>query len=471
MKYLKQTKYMVGRDLFIPKNISLKFQRGACLSPIRDSKTIHIKGNIVSGPNVIFLKGLSFDIYNNNVLAHWFEGIDLGESINRASSSLVHGGSINVVKLGRYNINTPIKLRGGQSLIGTLPGGNNDLASPDNVPIAFVYSGKDTFITLGGLYGYEDSQFIQGITFYGFEYDRRPTNYTRTCIGIGGSGTTRKVNIERCEFFYWDIGIDLNKISSRTGQVSKIMHNTFRRMNTAIKMDGSDHVTIYDNRIIDCVDSWINIGDSCTYSIWIDHNNCANSSQYFGDGIIIGCGDQVNITFNHMETHVSKYGSRCIKLGNSSAILSVNIIGNFMNFYGQECGVDLNGIITGLYLFGNDFHGMQSPQTKAGINHQAILSNATAIANQTYGSNDKPLIADSTNDWNSKEDGFKILDNGGYSDTIGLHHITYQPLERSPTEPIVGMTIYADGKNWDPGEGEGLYVVTSEGYEKLNKEK
>jgi hypothetical protein len=35
---------------------------------------------------------------------------------------------------------------------------------------------------------------------------------------------------------------------------------------------------------------------------------------------------------------------------------------------------------------------------------------------------------------------------------------------KSPKKPRVGMVAYADGTDWDPGSGEGLYVYKSGGW-------
>lgn len=37
-------------------------------------------------------------------------------------------------------------------------------------------------------------------------------------------------------------------------------------------------------------------------------------------------------------------------------------------------------------------------------------------------------------------------------------------LHVAPTKVKVGMVRYADGANWDPGSGEGLYVYKSTGW-------
>lgn len=42
------------------------------------------------------------------------------------------------------------------------------------------------------------------------------------------------------------------------------------------------------------------------------------------------------------------------------------------------------------------------------------------------------------------------------SDTIDQIHI-YEIFHAAPSRPVQGMTVYADGTDWNPGSGEGLY--------------
>lgn len=40
----------------------------------------------------------------------------------------------------------------------------------------------------------------------------------------------------------------------------------------------------------------------------------------------------------------------------------------------------------------------------------------------------------------------------------------FKPLAAAPTNPVIGMVVYANGTNWNPGSGEGLYVMKSGGW-------
>ena len=46
----------------------------------------------------------------------------------------------------------------------------------------------------------------------------------------------------------------------------------------------------------------------------------------------------------------------------------------------------------------------------------------------------------------------------------GLRRLRFVPLHAAPLRPRVGDVVYADGSDWDPGSGEGLYVYTSGGW-------
>lgn len=39
----------------------------------------------------------------------------------------------------------------------------------------------------------------------------------------------------------------------------------------------------------------------------------------------------------------------------------------------------------------------------------------------------------------------------------------FKPLVVEPTNPVVGLVVYADGTSWNPGRGEGLYLYKSDG--------
>lgn len=39
-----------------------------------------------------------------------------------------------------------------------------------------------------------------------------------------------------------------------------------------------------------------------------------------------------------------------------------------------------------------------------------------------------------------------------------------EELHVAPLKPRLGMVVYADGSDWDPGGGEGLYVYKSGGW-------
>ena len=42
----------------------------------------------------------------------------------------------------------------------------------------------------------------------------------------------------------------------------------------------------------------------------------------------------------------------------------------------------------------------------------------------------------------------------------GLTELRLVPLHVEPYRPRVGSLVYADGTDWDPGSGEGVYVYT-----------
>lgn len=43
----------------------------------------------------------------------------------------------------------------------------------------------------------------------------------------------------------------------------------------------------------------------------------------------------------------------------------------------------------------------------------------------------------------------------------------FDVLHAAPAKPRAGMVRYADGTDWNPGSGEGLYLYTSSGWTKL----
>lgn len=49
----------------------------------------------------------------------------------------------------------------------------------------------------------------------------------------------------------------------------------------------------------------------------------------------------------------------------------------------------------------------------------------------------------------------------------GWAHELLEKLTQEPTRKRVGMMVYADGSLWNPGGGEGIYTLTSTGWQKL----
>lgn len=45
--------------------------------------------------------------------------------------------------------------------------------------------------------------------------------------------------------------------------------------------------------------------------------------------------------------------------------------------------------------------------------------------------------------------------------------ITLQQLHAAPGRVYDGLTVYADGSDWDPGSGEGVYTYYNSGWNKL----
>lgn len=42
--------------------------------------------------------------------------------------------------------------------------------------------------------------------------------------------------------------------------------------------------------------------------------------------------------------------------------------------------------------------------------------------------------------------------------------LTFDEQHHAPEKPRVGLVVYADGTDWNPGSGEGLYVYKSGGW-------
>jgi hypothetical protein len=42
-----------------------------------------------------------------------------------------------------------------------------------------------------------------------------------------------------------------------------------------------------------------------------------------------------------------------------------------------------------------------------------------------------------------------------------------EPRSSEPSVPSIGLISYADGTSWDPGSGEGPYIYTSTGWQKM----
>lgn len=64
----------------------------------------------------------------------------------------------------------------------------------------------------------------------------------------------------------------------------------------------------------------------------------------------------------------------------------------------------------------------------------------------------------------SFEDVFRELQNVQIAFEQGeLNFIKYKEWNAEPDRPRAGMVVYADGTNWNPGSGEGLYIYKSGG--------
>lgn len=58
------------------------------------------------------------------------------------------------------------------------------------------------------------------------------------------------------------------------------------------------------------------------------------------------------------------------------------------------------------------------------------------------------------------EDAFKDIEASFDKSADGLHEVIHV----EPPKPQVGQVVYADGTNFDPSSGEGLYVYKSTGW-------
>lgn len=45
-----------------------------------------------------------------------------------------------------------------------------------------------------------------------------------------------------------------------------------------------------------------------------------------------------------------------------------------------------------------------------------------------------------------------------------VSELGFDELHEEPPKPFVGLVVYADGTDWNPGSGEGLYVYKSGGW-------
>lgn len=48
-----------------------------------------------------------------------------------------------------------------------------------------------------------------------------------------------------------------------------------------------------------------------------------------------------------------------------------------------------------------------------------------------------------------------------------LNELELRPIHAEPKKPREGMLVYADGTDWDPGSGRGVYVRGPAAWEKL----
>ena len=49
----------------------------------------------------------------------------------------------------------------------------------------------------------------------------------------------------------------------------------------------------------------------------------------------------------------------------------------------------------------------------------------------------------------------------------GVRELSLVPLHKEPLRPRIGLIVYADGTDWDPSGGEGLYVYDGSTWNKL----
>ena len=63
--------------------------------------------------------------------------------------------------------------------------------------------------------------------------------------------------------------------------------------------------------------------------------------------------------------------------------------------------------------------------------------------------------------WNTYNDFTKVFD---WMRQPVAFELGFEELHEAPAKPFVGLVAYADGTNWNPGSGEGLYVYKSGGW-------
>jgi hypothetical protein len=56
----------------------------------------------------------------------------------------------------------------------------------------------------------------------------------------------------------------------------------------------------------------------------------------------------------------------------------------------------------------------------------------------------------------------RVEESFGLQDFVRLRQYNVEP-----SKPRDGLTVYADGTNWDPGSGEGVYTYYSSAWHKL----
>ena len=439
-------------DLTLPSNLHVVWNAGCVM--YAGVYTLTIEGDITAGHYQIFGYTSAVMLTNSNCKAAWFYGADLGEKINTANTSLLRGGGIEI-PVGEHHVTTQMTLYGGRRLYSEGPAGNEDLNNETPAPVLIVYSGASPMLVLGtGSNSAGDNHLVEGITFCTSLTDPGAAQYTIDGIVCGNA--VRKITITRCQFFYFRTAIDLSTTET-SGQVSHVYENTFRRNFRCVYINGADHSEIAYNRMIDSVDAWVRVGPAGTYSVWLDHNNCANAGTAYGDGFIIERGTTVNITYNHLETPIAAPGSLCIRILSSVYCGMVNITGNFMNASSQDYIIELQGLVRGLNIQGNEFHGDSS--IISAVKNDATLSNGSFTGNLLYQITGTAL---------SDDTGFIAVESGKYSGTApGLELLKFSVRVSPPDDPQDGQCVYADGTYWDPGAGAGLYCVEAGAYVKL----